>query len=674
MKLFESPVLEEFKMADETNSNELISAPALQEENSTTNVVDSLGEVNNSDSLDSNIEENLVEPDEVTIEPVITSEETNIADIAISDETATAIDSEIGDSVDSKAELSEESEFETSEEASEVEVKDSKIEEAAQEKGSPEPLPVKDAPKKEPRTEAEILELVSKLVSEIDAISVSALSADSNMEAAGDLLEEKTKLQEDFQDWHERRKGSYAWKLVNTLKTYRSDLEKDEKELRDFAASESALKEGFGEATRKWFMKRFWMNFSISWITLFVLYLVNRFSDEISTFLANAFGGRSFLKQGLDFALRNALGLSLRQVIGSIFGISFLHFIGLLFAYSRRNSEHSQLVAEESAAATAMENGIESVRNARERIDSLHPQVSQVIEVLSFGLHNPWKIDNNSLLFTGSVPNTAILPASVEVAVPTIVKKSPKYEELVLRTMNKIQIAGWRDQAFKKVVQELAESIGFGANEMAVRELDEDQRKSGKRQLLIAAGKDPAPTEKIGIEQVEIFTKVTQEEVLPKSQPQIVSLRPNPLEGLELDGSIGFNIQDGVSKWEVYLSEIADLAAPWSTSTFSSKGQGQSKHINVESIFISSEQVNKLTKPGVAGEVAVRPGARPFEVAIRVDFSEWCKPDEVAIFSDFTATSEQIERWSRGGSTHGVTIHSDGQGQEIPTAPDGLVL
>ena len=572
-------------MADETNSNELISAPALQEENSTTNVVDSLGEVNNSDSLDSNIEENLVEPDEVTIEPVITSEETNIADIAISDETATAIDSEIGDSVDSKAELSEESEFETSEEASEVEVKDSKIEEAAQEKGSPEPLPVKDAPKKEPRTEAEILELVSKLVSEIDAISVSALSADSNMEAAGDLLEEKTKLQEDFQDWHERRKGSYAWKLVNTLKTYRSDLEKDEKELRDFAASESALKEGFGEATRKWFMKRFWMNFSISWITLFVLYLVNRFSDQISTFLANAFGGRSFLKQGLDFALRNALGLSLRQVIGSIFGISFLHFIGLLFAYSRRNSEHSQLVAEESAAATAMENGIESVRNARERIDSLHPQVSQVIEVLSFGLHNPWKIDNNSLLFTGSVPNTAILPASVEVAVPTIVKKSPKYEELVLRTMNKIQIAGWRDQAFKKVVQELAESIGFGANEMAVRELDEDQRKSGKRQLLIAAGKDPAPTEKIGIEQVEIFTKVTQEEVLPKSQPQIVSLRPNPLEGLELDGSIGFNIQDGVSKWEVYLSEIADLAAPWSTSTFSSKGQGQSKHINVESIL-----------------------------------------------------------------------------------------
>ena len=209
---------------------------------------------------------------------------------------------------------------------------------------------------------------------------------------------------------------------------------------------------------------------------------------------------------------------------------------------------------------------------------------------------------------------------------------------------------------------------------MAVRELDEDQRKSGKRQLLITAGKDSAPAEKIGVSKVERFTKVTQEEVLPFAQPQVVSLRPNPLEGLELEGSIGFNAQDGVSKWEVYLSEIADLASPWSTSTFSSKGQGNSKHIDVESIFISSKQVNALTKPGVIGEVAVRPGARPFEVAIRVDLSDWCKPDEVAIFSDFTATPEQIERWSRGGSTHGATISSGSQVAVTPAGPEGLVV
>ena len=72
--------------------------------------------------------------------------------------------------------------------------------------------------------------------------------------------------------------------------------------------------------------------------------------------------------------------------------------------------------------------------------------------------------------------------------------------------------------------------------------------------------------------------------------------------------------------------------------------------------------------------MAVRPGARPFEVAIRVDLSDWCKPDEVAIFSDFTATPEQIERWSRGGSTHGVTLHSDLQVAVIPPGPEGVIV
>lgn len=618
-------------------------------------------------------------PDSIVEEEIIgTQAEANViepvSEVAeelklVTEETEVEVVSELNEPVETLLSSEEESTPDASEEFVEIE----QVQEIA-EVAIPEAVSEELVTKMEPITAVEILGQVKKLVSEIDSISVTALEANSKMERAGDALEEKTKLHEEFQDWYERRKASYAWKLIEKLTAYKSDLEKDEKQLRDFAASESALKEGFGEATRKWFMKRFWLNFSISWFTLCVLYLINRFSDQISTFLADSFGGRSFLKQGLDFALRSALGLSLRQVIGAVFGISLLHFIGLLFAFSRRNSEHSQLVAEESAAATAMENGIEKVKNARERIDSLHPQVPQVIEVLSLGLHNPWKIDGSSLLFTGSIPNTAVLPASVEVAVPTIVKKSPKYEELVLLTMNKIQIPGWRDQAFRKVVQELAESIGFGANDMAVRELDEDQRKSGKRQLLIAAGKDPAPTEKVGIEQVEKFTKVTQEQVLPTSQPQIVSLRPNPLEGLELDGSIGFNVQDGVSRWEVYLSEIADLASPWSTSTFSSKGQAERKHINVESIFISSEQVNGLTKPGVAGEVAVRPGARPFEVAIRVDFSEWCRPDEVAIFSDFTPTPEQIEKWARGGSTHGVKIHSESYGDSTPEAPEGLIL
>jgi len=520
--------------------------------------------------------------------------------------------------------------------------------------------------------ETEIRSRIASLESEISKLAESASLTDQQMEAKGDELEELVGVQEEFTDWITKRRASYAWQLMNRIKGHEKDLALDEKLIRDFSASEPVIPEGFGESTRKWFMKRFWLNFSISWIVVIILLLIDRFSDELSTLIAGAFGGRSFLKFGLDFFLRQAIGLSLPQLISIIFGISFLTFIGQLFAYHRRNSEYQQLVAEESNRTLAMEKGIDSVKTARERIDSLHPQVPQLIEVLSVGLHQPWIVNNESLMFSGSVPDTAKLPSCVEVAIPTIASKSPKYEELVNKAMNQIQIPGWRAEAYKHVMQSLAESIGFGSNNMAVRELDEDHRKTGKRQLLVMASKNPEPATLIGEALVEHYTRIVQEKVLPFSQPQVVSLRPDPLTGLQLDGSLSVSVSAYEVNWQEKLAEIADLASPWSALSFSEKGSNNNRHQHVESIFIASERVP--SRDGVFKESAVNPGARPFEVAIRVDLSEWCKPDEVAVFSDFKPTQEQIARWERGGSTHGTKLHATDQQEELTPSPENLVI
>ena len=534
-----------------------------------------------------------------------------------------------------------------------------------------EPIAPVEAPQ-DSMSEAEIRSRIASLEAEISKLAESASLSDQQMEAKGDELEELVGVQEEFTDWVTKRRASYAWQLMNRIKGHEKDLALDEKLIRDFSESEPVIPEGFGESTRKWFMKRFWLNFSISWIAVIILLLINRFSDQLSTLIANAFGGRSFLKFGLDFFLRQAIGLSLPQVISAIFGFSLLGFIGQLFAYSRRNSEYQQLVAEESNRTLAMEKGIDSVKIARERIDSLHPQVPQLFEVLSVGLHQPWIVNNESLMFNGSVPDTAKLPSCVEVAVPTITSKSPKYEELVNKAMNQIQIPGWRAEAFKKVMQSLAESIGFGSNNMAVRELDEDHRKTGKRQLVVTASKNPEPATLIGEALVEHYTRIVQEKVLPFSQPQVVSLRPDPLAGLQLDGSLSVSGSAYEVNWQEKLAEIADLASPWSALSFSDKGTSNNRHQHVESIFIASERVP--SREGVAKESAVNPGARPFEVAIRVDLSEWCKPDEVAVFSDFKPTKEQIARWERGGSTHGTKLHAADAQQEPTPGAENLVI
>jgi hypothetical protein len=544
-----------------------------------------------------------------------------------------------------------------------------------------EPEPVVEAPAvaaapveppQESISEDEIRRRIATLETEITKLAESASLSDQQMEAKGDELENLVGVQEEFTDWVGKRRASYAWQLMNRIKAHERDLALDEKLIRDFSESAPVIPEGFGESTRKWFMKRFWLNFSISWIAVIIILLINRFSDQLSTWIADAFGGRSFLKMGLDFFLQQAIGLSLPQLISVIFGFSFLTFIGQLFAYSRRNSEYQQLVAEESNSTLAMEKGIDAVKQARERIDSLHPQVPQLFEVLSVGLHQPWIVNNESLMFNGSIPDTAKLPSCVEVAVPTITSKSPKYEELVNKAMNQIQIPGWRAEAFKNITQSLAESIGFGSNNMAVRELDEDHRKTGKRQLIVTASKNPDPATLIGEALVEHYTRVVQEKVLPFSQPQVVSLRPDPLAGLQLDGSLSMSGSVYEVNWQEKLAEIADLASPWSALSFSDKGTANNRHQHVESIFIASERVP--SREGVVKESAVNPGARPFEVAIRVDLSEWCKPDEVAVFSDFKPTKEQLERWERGGSTHGTKLYAADQQEEPIQGAENLVI
>jgi hypothetical protein len=314
-----------------------------------------------------------------------------------------------------------------------------------------------------------------------------------------------------------------------------------------------------------------------------------------------------------------------------------------------------------------MDNGIHDVREARERIDSLHPQVPQLLEILSLGLHNPWKINEEALLFSGSIPDASKLPASVEIAVPKISKSNPIYEELVYRTMNEIQIPGWRSEAFFRVIQKLADSVGFGDSGMALRELDEDQRRSGKRQLLLDIANKEEAFEIIGDELVEALTATMQEKVLPTVKPVVASLKPNLLANLELSGSLLKDDSQEISRWELKLSEIAGQAAPWSTETFSIMGASNKKHETLESVFLASDRVQGMAEKGIEAHDGIHPGSRPFEVAIRVDFSQWCKPNEVAIFEDFQPSEEQLSRWNK------LSLNDKNE-ESVEPAPEGLIL
>ena len=494
--------------------------------------------------------------------------------------------------------------------------------------------------------EQEILAKIADLRKSIDA---QIHDLDENYAVSEKLQDKRERLfavQEEFKDWVGARRASYAWKLTDKLRGYQHSLGKDEAAIREFVAEEENLEFGFSEKTRKWFMKRFMINFCITWGLLIPLYLLHHYSTQISEWVFQNVSNVN-LRDSLASLIENLIGPGFWRIAIYIVLASLAHFIGMLFAYSRRMSEYSRHVAVEAARTKAMDQGIHTVREARERIDSLHPQIPQILELLSLGLHQPWKLRDEDIAFTASLPDASLMPASVEISVPTIAKSSPIYEELVFKTMNEIQIPGWRANAFSSIMERISQSLGFGQNGLALRELDEDQRRSGKRELVLKAASVEKPFHEIGSELLERFTAATQEKIIPTVQPEVVSLKPDPLANLDLSGTLLPEDSEFKAKWEEKLSEIAGHAAPWSSGTFSIAGASAKKHETLESIFLASERVHALAADEVEAHAEVRPGSRPFEVAIRVDLSQWCKPFEVAIFEDYQPSTEQLQRWVR---------------------------
>ncbi len=299
----------------DANSEPEIPTEAIETVDAAVDVAENSQEV---DSVE-NMSEDAVAEDAVDLAE---TEDTGEAEDTVATEELSEAEDQVETEETEETEESEESPEVPEAVAAPAEVEPEQVVEAAAEAVAP------VEPPQESMSEDEIRKRIATLETEITKLAESASLSDQQMEAKGDELEELVGVQEEFTDWVTKRRASYAWQLMNRIKGHERDLALDEQLIRDFSESAPVIPEGFSESTRKWFMKRFWLNFSISWIAVIILLLINRFSDQLSTWMADAFGGRSFLKMGLDFFLQQAIGLSLPQLISVIFGFSLLTFIG----------------------------------------------------------------------------------------------------------------------------------------------------------------------------------------------------------------------------------------------------------------------------------------------------------------------------------------------------------
>ena len=487
-------------------------------------------------------------------------------------------------------------------------------------------------------------------------------------ELLSDEIEKYVSVQEDLNQWINARKESFAWKLTEILRGHEKQLAADEAKVRDFSANEPVLDTDFGAKTRRWIMKLIGIP-ALILLGIFLVMELIRGNSEIVDVPDPSNPAATIQVLEFDRWLLENLGLTHLQVTFMLAMIMLSVFTGALFAHSRRSSEFRQLVAEEAQLTKVMEQAVHSIKSERERVDSLHPQVPQILELLSLGLHSPWAIDPKYLAFEGILPDASKLPESLDVSVPTEKSSHRVFPQLVFRALNQIQQPGWREAAFENAIQQLSESAGFGAPDGALRELDQDQRRSGKRQMVISLDDKETVLVQIGEKMVKEFAAVVQAKVLPFAQPDVISLRPDVLSNLELSDDLVGTSEEDVSPWEQRLSEIAGAGSPWAPGTFSARGQMAARHEKKpDSVFIATDRATQYAHKEVNAFKEVYSGTRPFEVSIRVDLSEWCHPEELAIFQDYQPSEDELrEREARESkqSTSDVEESHSFDGEEV---------
>lgn len=453
-------------------------------------------------------------------------------------------------------------------------------------------------------------------------------------------FEDYLKAEEDLRDWRAERERSFAWKLITGTREIELKLQEDERKTLEFVTKPIELDDEFSKKTRNWVLKNLLINTGLFGAVCLALWLIRKFENSIIDFFSQNFSN-GFVSFIAKLIVNLVLSINYAEVVLFTLLAFLLAFLGMLFGYSRRVDTYSYELAKHLEDTKVMEEAILHVRKGREKIGSLHPQIDPLLRIYSLSLHEPWAIDPRYDNFSATLPDTSEIPESLEFAVPTEVSIDEKFEGLVLHTLNKIQQMNWRSDALDELVSSLMSSLGMPNSGDAITQLETDQRMGGMRRVLLEQDQELRKRIllEIGDRKVKEYSRIVQDQILPKLQPDVKSLRPDPLEELELTDSLGVKQDTQVSTWEEKLRETAGPGTALSALNYSNSGKANSKHLEpIESMFICSKQIQ--ADMSIDRQPEIDAGIRPFEVSIRVDLSSWCKPGDLMIFDGLESSTE----------------------------------
>ena len=466
-----------------------------------------------------------------------------------------------------------------------------------------------------------------KRISEIKVALVEKENELGNLELKIDFL---TTAYESLASWYENKSKSFTSKFLNRLSEVKSLLDSDEFKVRDWLSKGIEIDMNFVKRLRTWFVKRYLISLLFTGVITLVIFLFDRYNREE-------------FRQSLS-----SLSLTVIDIYAITWTIYLFYLIGLLFSYSRKLSRHRRELSIASSKAAGMLQSLDYIKDARLRIDSLHPQMEQYLHILSAAIHNPWKVPSDLLNFTTTKPETEYLPESLDIAAPYLGPNDNEFWVLVNKTVSRLFVKGWRASAFDNLVTKMSENAGVS---ISIGEMDRDARRHGLRSMFIKLHNEGFNLEndvliQAAREKIKEVVPIVQKDILPSSNLMVSSVKIDPLAGLEISDDLIESSENNFA-WDDYLSLIGGYASPWSPLVFSNEGilRGRREKIN-RSFILGNSRLAQLGKEGIDFIESLSESTRPVDLLLRVDLSNWCSAGEVKVFegmpiSDIEANLEE---------------------------------
>jgi hypothetical protein len=334
--------------------------------------------------------------------------------------------------------------------------------------------------------------------------------------------------------------------------------------------------------------------------------------------------------------------ISVVTIVAYAFGVWVAAFFAGMSSYHREWSQHEIAIRRTLSDLQWARSTMYEMRRETARLESLHLQLRDWLELLAQGLLNPWSIDPR-LSDQGALQiDEDKFPVAIGLAQATDGDMT-SLARLQREAITRILRPGWRDRAFQDHVKEIGSRLGFEENQFSVVRLEEDlpEASNNTRTILRDRLLDSEVLRALGKEKLREISVHVQIRALAEARPPIAVAYEDPLAGIDpLSGLI--SAEQSEVTWDEFLLEIAGSPGqpnpPMTLKSFTTLGRGESWHMRAKTYLLmpgrltTHDRVKSLIDAKI--NTYADDDSRPLDLLVRVDITGPVPGEFIALWND----------------------------------------